>query len=76
MARARADNSEMEPLRVECLRCGHQRSFTPGPWRYQEAGECPSCAYVGWADATELTEHTRRPFRDRPLERRLKLRTG
>ena len=76
MAGLGADKSEMELLRVECLRCGHQRSFTPGPWRYQEAGECPRCAYVGWAEATELTERTRRLFRDRPLERRLKLRTG
>ena len=64
-----------EPHIVECLRCGHQRSFTPGPWRYQESGECPRCAYVGWADAAELSERTRRLFRELPLERRLKLRT-
>ncbi|MBA3348684.1 MAG: hypothetical protein H0T13_09005 [Actinobacteria bacterium] len=65
----------MEPHIVECLCCGHQRSFTPGPSRYEEAGECPRCAYVGWADADELSERTRRLFRDLPLERRLKLRT-
>jgi len=70
-----ADKGEVEPSIVECLRCGHQRAFAPGPWRYQEAGECPRCAYVGWADAGELSERTRRLFRDLPLERRLKIRT-
>jgi len=49
--------------------------FTPGPWRYQEAGECPRCNYVGWAFSSELSERTRRLFRDLPLERRLALRT-
>ncbi len=66
----------MELLSVECLRCGQERSFTPGSRRCQEAGECPRCAYVGWAHAAELSERTRRLFRDRPVERRLKLRTG
>lgn len=70
------DNSEVELLTVECLRCGHQRSFTPGLRRSQEAGECPRCAYVGWAYAAELSEHTRRLFRDRPLEHHLKLRVS
>ncbi|HWH06248.1 MAG TPA: hypothetical protein VNT23_07415 [Gaiellaceae bacterium] len=65
----------MEPLVVECLRCGHQRAFTPGPWRYQEAGTCPRCEYVGWAYAAELTERTRRLVRELPVERRLRLRT-
>ena len=65
----------MEPLTVECLRCGHAREFTPGPWRYEESGACPRCEYVGWAYADELSERTRRLFRDLPLERRLRLRT-
>ncbi|HWG57179.1 MAG TPA: hypothetical protein VNT58_11745 [Gaiellaceae bacterium] len=65
----------MEPLVVECLRCGHQRSFSPGPWRYQEAGVCPRCEYVGWAWATDLTERTRRLVRDLPVEARMRLRT-
>ncbi|MDQ3067755.1 MAG: hypothetical protein M3R12_11505 [Actinomycetota bacterium] len=65
----------MEPLTVECLRCGQSRAFTPGPWRYEEAGVCPRCHYVGWAYSDELSEKTRRLFRDLPLERRLRLRT-
>lgn len=65
----------VERRTVECLRCGHSRMFTPGPWRYQEAGECPRCNYVGLAFSSELSERTRRLFRDLPLERRLALRT-
>ena len=64
-----------EELVVECLRCGESRPFTPGPWRYEEAGVCPRCQYVGWAFSNELSERTRRLFRELPLERRLRLRT-
>lgn len=64
----------MEEPTVECLRCGAARSFTPGRWRYQEAGECPRCHYVGWAFSAELSERSRRLFRDLPLERRLTIR--
>jgi hypothetical protein len=65
----------VETTWVECLRCGEQRASRPGPLRCHEAGECPRCGYVGWADAAELSERARRLFRDLPLERRLKLRT-
>jgi hypothetical protein len=60
---------------VECLRCGHARSPSPGPWRYEEAGACPRCQYVGWAYSSELSERTRKLFRELPLERRLRLRS-
>jgi hypothetical protein len=70
-----ADNMDVESLSVECLRCGHSRSFTPGPRRNEEAASCPRCEYVGWAYSAELTEKTRRLFRELPLERRLRFRT-
>jgi hypothetical protein len=65
----------VETLLVECLRCGQSRSFTPGPQRNEESGSCPRCGYVGWAFSTDLSERTRRLFRDLPLERRLRIRT-
>ena len=68
------DNWAVDSLSVECLRCGHARQFTPGPRRHEEAGACPRCEYVGWAYSTDLTEKTRRLFRDLPLEQRLRLR--
>jgi hypothetical protein len=81
-AAASADNRDVHSLHsqpqavsVECLRCGHTRPFTPGPWRYEEAGDCPRCEYVGWAYEGDLTERTRKLFRELPLERRLRLRT-
>jgi hypothetical protein len=64
----------VEPLTVECLRCGQSRPFTPGPRRNEESGSCPRCAYVGWAFSADLTERTRRLVRDLPLERRLRIR--
>ena len=64
----------VEDLIVECLRCGEARPFTPGRWRYEEAGVCPRCEYVGWAFSRDLSERTRRLFRELPLERRLRLR--
>jgi hypothetical protein len=73
--RAEADNRIVEPLTVECLRCGHARAFTPGPYRYEEAGVCPRCQYVGWAFSGDLSERARRLFRELPLERRLRLKT-
>jgi hypothetical protein len=60
---------------VECLQCGHSRAFSPGPRRDEEAGDCPRCEYVGWAYSTDLSERTRKLFRDLPVERRLRLRT-
>ena len=74
-----ADNNGVHALpqavSVECLRCGQARAFTPGPWRYEEAGDCPRCHYVGWAFSEDLSEKTRKLFRELPLERRLLLRT-
>ena len=64
----------VESLIVECLRCGHSRPFTPGPRRCDDVGACPRCEYVGWAYSTDLSEKTRKLFRDLPLERRLHLR--
>ena len=65
----------VEPLTVECLRCGHARPFRAGRYRYEECGVCPRCQYVGWAYTADLSEKTRRLFRDLPLERRLRIRT-
>jgi hypothetical protein len=52
-------------LTVECLRCGTHRTAPR-----KDAGECPRCAYVGWAAPSELTEPARRALRERPVERR------
>jgi Zn ribbon nucleic-acid-binding protein len=59
----------MEPLVVECLRCGSHRETTPAPLR-QATQECPRCGYLGWAPADDLTERERRMLQNRPLERR------
>ena len=64
----------MESLTVECLRCGHERPFTPGPRRREESGSCPRCQYVGWAFSSDLSEQARKLVRDLPLERRLRFR--
>jgi Zn ribbon nucleic-acid-binding protein len=52
---------------VECLRCGSQRLTQA---EAHDHGDCMRCGYVGWAPAAELSEHTRRALRDRPLELR------
>jgi len=63
----------MESLVVECLRCGSSRKTeTASPLR-QAIPECPRCGYVGWAPADDLSEHTRRALRERPLEARRRL---
>jgi len=76
---AHADKTEVQALShagsVECLRCGHSRAFTPGPWRDEETGDCPRCEYVGWAFSEDLSERTRKLFRELPVEHRLRLRT-
>jgi hypothetical protein len=64
----------VESLTVECLRCGHERSLTPGPRRREECGSCPRCDYVGWAFSRDLSERTRRLVRELPLERRFRIR--
>jgi hypothetical protein len=35
-----------------------------------DPGECPSCGYVGWALAADLSEPVRRALRERPPEYR------
>jgi hypothetical protein len=64
---------QMEPLSVECLRCGM-------PWAVQIDGgdhlhpdECPRCGYLGWAHSNDLTESVRRRIREQPPERRVSL---
>lgn len=52
---------------VECLCCGSQRLIQAAA---QDHGDCPRCGYVGWAPASELSEHTRRALRERPVEAR------
>jgi len=59
----------MEPLVVECLRCGSHRQVGAAPLRNANA-ECPKCGYVGWAHVGDLSERDRRALRHRPLERR------
>jgi hypothetical protein len=63
------DNGRMEPLVVECLRCGSHRQTEHSPLRKVDP-ECPRCGYVGWAPVEDLTERERRALRGRPLERR------
>ncbi|MGB2952251.1 MAG: hypothetical protein WBB74_02525 [Gaiellaceae bacterium] len=62
-----ADPGGMEPLPVECLRCGEQRTLEPV---HRDAGECSRCAYVGWAPSSKLDEKIRKVLRHRPPERR------
>jgi hypothetical protein len=69
------DNRPVERLTVECLRCGQERAFSPNPRRNDEAGACPRCQYVGWAYSSDLSERTRKLFRELPLEGRFRLRT-
>ena len=57
----------MGPHVVECLHCGSQRLVPDG---CQDHGDCQRCGYVGWAPASDLSEHTRRALRERPLEAR------
>ena len=68
-----ADNQSMSLFTAECLRCGDPRELPPGPSHGEARGECPRCGYVGWAYSIDLTERTRKLFRDLPVERRLRL---
>jgi hypothetical protein len=55
---------------VECLRCGENHELVRSPWRRLQSGHCPRCGYVGWAEAADLDELTRRRLRERPPESR------
>jgi hypothetical protein len=46
---------------VECLSCGLQRLVKA------DAGECPRCAYLGWAPTDAVSEDLRRQLRDVPV---------
>jgi Zn ribbon nucleic-acid-binding protein len=63
------EDETMEPLVVECLRCGSHRKLAPNPLR-QANPDCLRCGYVGWAPVNALSEDERRAMRGRPLERR------
>jgi hypothetical protein len=67
-----ADTWKVHADIVECLHCGCQRLV---PASANHAGECKRCGYVGWAPASDLSEHTRRALRERPLEARRGLRS-
>ena len=71
----RADNQDVSLYTVECLCCGESRELPPWLPHAEAAGECPRCGYVGWAYSNDLTERTRKLFRDLPVERRQRLRT-
>jgi hypothetical protein len=60
---------EIRLRQVECLNCGHRRAVLEAE-RHTGEDECPRCRYVGWAASAELSEHTRRMLRERPVERR------
>ncbi len=63
----------MRTVQVECLGCGAERSVAAHANERVNGGECPRCGYVGWAPTSALTEATRRTFRERPPERRIRL---
>ena len=64
----------MEPLDVECLRCGEQHRLARARFRHLQEGECPRCGYLGWAGTSDVSERARRELRDRTVElRRLRL---
>ena len=63
----------MEKVRVECLRCGTPRAAIVNGAHRVDAGECPRCAYVGWAQSSDLNELVRRRIREQPPERRVGL---
>jgi hypothetical protein len=64
----------METLVVECLRCGCTRLARRNVFRRFDAPECPRCGYLGWAPMLELSEAERNDLRERPVERRRRLR--
>jgi hypothetical protein len=49
---------------VECLSCGEAREVEMRT-RGGDAGECPRCGYLGWADRESLTDALRRGIQER-----------
>jgi hypothetical protein len=49
-------------LEVECLACGGRRMVAGK--RLGEVGECPECAYLGWAPVAALDDKERRLLRE------------
>jgi hypothetical protein len=58
---------------VECLRCGSFRTVERERSARLDPGECPTCGYVGWALAADLSEPVRRTLREHPPEFRSRL---
>jgi hypothetical protein len=63
----------MQPLSVECLRCGMSRAVERDGADHFDPGECPRCDYLGWAHSHDLNESARRRIREQPPERRVGL---
>jgi hypothetical protein len=61
---------ETETLDVECLSCGEPRRLARRPEKRLREATCPRCDYAGWAPTADMTERTRRAFRERPVEAR------
>jgi predicted nucleic acid-binding Zn-ribbon protein len=59
----------MEPLVLECLRCGSHRQAEGSSLR-RAATECPRCGYVGWAYVGDMSDRERRVLHALPRERR------
>ena len=58
----------MELRTIECLNCGEAREVEE-QGHLADAGECPSCGYLGWADSESLTSALRLAIDDRLASR-------
>jgi uncharacterized paraquat-inducible protein A len=54
----------VEERTIECLSCGATRELDAGT-HPGDAGECPRCGYLGWADRESLTDTLRRMIHER-----------
>jgi hypothetical protein len=63
----------MQYLSVECLRCGGPRRVPADVAGRGDAGECPRCAYLGWAPSEALSEAIRRRIREQSPEARSRI---
>ena len=59
----------MEPLVVECLRCGTSRVSRRDVFKHLHTPECQNCGYLGWVPLLEVTGDSDR--RRRPRLRKL-----